>query len=86
VTDNHVLHPSPVPLHPTRQAKEDSNVEQAQEKNLKTPPESDPRKENRNVPAGSETSPGPEDFSDIRPKDDGTLKPIDEETPGLAGN
>ena len=61
-------------------------MEQAQEKNLKTPPESDPRKENRNVPAGSETSPGPEDFDDIRPKDDGTLKPIDKETPGLAGN
>jgi hypothetical protein len=37
-------------------------MEQAQEKNLKTPPESDPRKENRNLRAGSETVPGPEDF------------------------
>jgi hypothetical protein len=61
-------------------------MEQAQEENLKTPPESDPRKENRNVAAGSETAPGPEDFDDIRPKDGGGLKPIDEETPGLAGN
>ena len=61
-------------------------MEQAQENNLKTPPESDPRKQNRNVPAGSETSPGPEDFDDIRRKDDGTTKPIDEETPGLVRN
>jgi hypothetical protein len=61
-------------------------LEQAQEKNLKTPTESDPRKENRNAPAGSETSPGPEDFDDIRPKDDDTSKPIAEETPGLVGN
>jgi hypothetical protein len=61
-------------------------VEHAQERNPKNPPESDPRKENSNVPAGGETSPGPEDFDDIRPKDDGTLKPIDEETPGLIGN
>jgi len=37
-------------------------MEQAQEKNLKTPPESDPRKGNRNLRAGSETVPGPEDF------------------------
>jgi hypothetical protein len=56
-------------------------MEQVQGNKLKTPLESDPRKENRNVPAGSETSPGPEDFDDIRPKDDGTSKPIDEETP-----
>jgi hypothetical protein len=60
-------------------------MEQAQKNNLKTPLESDPRKENRNVPAGSETSPGPENFDDIRPKD-GTSKPIDEETPGLVRN
>ena len=53
---------------------------------LTTPPESDPRKENRNVPAGSETSLVPEDFHDIRPKGGGTLKPIDEETPSLLGN
>jgi hypothetical protein len=61
-------------------------VEQAQERNLKTPPESDPRKENSNVPAGGESSTAPEDFDDIRPKDDGTLKPLNEETPGLLGN
>ena len=61
-------------------------MEQAQERNLKTPPESDPRKENSNVPAGGETSPAPEDFDDIRPKDDGTLKPLNKETPGLLGN
>ena len=58
----------------------------ALEKNLKTPPESDPSKENRNGPPGSETSPVPEDFEDIRPKDYGTVKPIDEETPSLVGN
>ena len=61
-------------------------MEQALEKNLKTPPESDPNKENSSIPAGGETSPGPEDFDDIRPKDGGTLKPIDEETPSLVGN
>jgi hypothetical protein len=33
-------------------------MEQAQEKNLKTPP--DPGKENRNLRAGSETVPGPD--------------------------
>jgi hypothetical protein len=43
-------------------------MEQAQGNKLKTPLESDPRKENRNVPAGSETSPGPEDFDDIVPR------------------
>ena len=58
----------------------------AREKNLKTPPESDPRKENRNVPPGSETSAGPEDVDDIRPKDDETVRKIDAETPGLTGN
>jgi hypothetical protein len=52
----------------------------ALEKNLKTPPESDPSKENRNGPAGSETTPVPENFEDIRRKDDGEVKPIDEET------
>ena len=61
-------------------------MEQVPEKNLKTPLESDPRKENRNVPAGSENSLVPEDFDDLRPKDGGTLKPIDEETPSLVGN
>jgi hypothetical protein len=61
-------------------------MDTAKEKSLTTPPESDPRKEDRNLPAGSETSPGPEDFDDIRPKDDGTVKPIDEETPGLTGH
>ena len=52
----------------------------------KTPPESDPRKVIRNVPAVAEISPGPEDFQDIRPKDDGTVKAVNEETPRLAGN
>lgn len=61
-------------------------MEQVPEKKLTTPPESDPRKENRNVAAGSETSLVPEDFDDIRPKDGGMLKPIDEETPSLVGN
>ena len=61
-------------------------LKQTQEKNLKTPPESDPSKESRSVPADIETSPGPEDFDDIRPKDDGMAKKIDEETPGLTGN
>ena len=61
-------------------------MEQAQERNLKTPPESDPSKENSSIPVGGETSPGPEDFDDIRPKDDGTVKPLNEETPGLVGN
>jgi hypothetical protein len=59
-------------------------MEQPEGKNLKTPPESDPRKENRDVPAGGETAPGPEDFDDIRPEDDDTS--IDEENPGLVGN
>jgi hypothetical protein len=61
-------------------------VNSAQEQNVKTPPESDPRKENRNVPPGNEASPGPEDFDDIRPKDDDTVRKIDAETPGLTGN
>jgi hypothetical protein len=52
----------------------------------KTPPESDPRKENRNTPALTEISPGPDDSQDIRPKDDGTVQTIHKETPGLAGN
>jgi hypothetical protein len=52
----------------------------------KTPPESDPRKENRNVPVASEISLSPEDFQDIRPKDDGTVQTINKETPRLAGN
>ena len=52
----------------------------------KTPPESDPRKENRNKPAATEISPELEDFQDIRPKDDGTVQTIDKETPNLAGN
>jgi hypothetical protein len=52
----------------------------------KTPPESDPRKENRNMQAATEISPGSEDFQDIRPKDDGTVQTINKETPGLAGN
>ena len=51
----------------------------------KTPPESDPSKENKKMPVG-EISPGPEDFQDIRPKDDGTVQTIDTETPGLTGN
>jgi hypothetical protein len=58
----------------------------AQERNLKTPPESDPRKENRNILAGSEISLGPEDVEDIRPKDDNTVQPMDQETPSLTGN
>jgi hypothetical protein len=52
----------------------------------KTPPESDPRKENRSLPTATEISPGPEDFQDIRPKDDATVQTIDKETPNLAGN
>jgi hypothetical protein len=40
---------------------------QAEKKNLRTPPESDPSKENRKVPAGSGTSLSPEDFDDMRP-------------------
>jgi len=52
----------------------------------KTPPESDPRKENRKIPVASEISPGPEDFQDIRPKDDSRVQTINKETPGLAGN
>ena len=51
-----------------------------------TPPESDPRKENRNIPAGSEISRFSEDFQDILPKDDAAVQTIDKETPGLAGN
>ena len=51
----------------------------------KTPPESDPSKENQKMPAG-EISLGPENFEDIRPKDDGTLQTIDTEAPGLIGN
>ena len=51
----------------------------------KTPPESDPSKENQKMPAG-EISPGSEDFEDIRPRDDGTLQTIDTEAPGLTGN
>jgi hypothetical protein len=58
----------------------------APEKGLKTPPESDPRKENRNIPAGDEISAVPEDFKDIRPKDDGKFQSMDRETPGLTGN
>jgi hypothetical protein len=61
-------------------------LKQAQENNLKTPPESDPNKENRNVPADIGVLPLSEDFNGIHPKDDDTLKPIDEETPGLVGN
>jgi hypothetical protein len=81
-------HPDSNSMHPTpsNERRRLIIMEQVSEKNLKTPPESDPRKENRNVPAGSETSLVPEDFDDIRPKDGGTLKPIDEETPSLVGN
>jgi hypothetical protein len=50
----------------------------------KTPPESDPRKENRNIASRIEISPGPEDFQDIRPKDDGAVQTSDTETLGLA--
>jgi hypothetical protein len=72
-------HPDSNSMHPTPSTE---IMEQVLEKNLKTPPESDPRK----VPAGSENSLGPEDFDDIRPKDYGMLNHIDEETPGLVGN
>ena len=51
----------------------------------KTPPESDPSKENQKMPAG-EIFPGPEDFEDIRPMDDGTVQTIDREAPALTGN
>ena len=39
----------------------------AQEKNLKTPPESDPAKINRNTPAASDTSLGAEGIEDDGP-------------------
>jgi hypothetical protein len=78
-------HPDFNSMHLTPSSERRLTMEQAQEKNLKTPPESDPRKENRNVPAGGENSLRPEDFDDIRPKD-GTSKSIEEETPGLVGN
>ena len=58
----------------------------AQEKNVKTPSESDPRKENRNVPPGNVASPSPEDFDDFRSKHDDAVRKIDAETPGLTGN
>jgi hypothetical protein len=51
----------------------------------KTPPESDPRKQDRKMPAG-EISPGPEEVEDIRPEDDSAVPPLDKETPGLTGN
>ncbi|HEY1993414.1 MAG TPA: hypothetical protein VGG81_03350 [Edaphobacter sp.] len=55
----------------------------AMEKNLKTPPESDPSKENRNISPGSETLPPPVGFEAMDPEDDGTVKAIDEETPAF---
>src|ERR1700751_5754741 len=63
-------HPDSNSMHPTPSSERRGLImEQVPEKNLKTPPESDPRKVNRNVPAGSETSLVPEDFDVIRPKD-----------------
>ena len=52
----------------------------------KTPPESDPRKKSQPTPTTNEISPGPEEFEDIHPKDDGSAPTINKETPGLAGN
>ena len=51
----------------------------------KTPPESDPRKQDRKMPA-VEISPGPEEVEDILPEDDSAVPPLDKETPGLTGN
>jgi hypothetical protein len=54
---------------------------------MKTPPESDPTKIDRNAPAGSENSLGEESVRDGRPStDDSVVEAIDEETPSLAGN
>jgi hypothetical protein len=63
-----------------------SSMEAARTAVPKTPPESDPRKENRSIPATDEFSLGPEEFQDIRPKDNGKVQTIDKETPDLAGN
>ena len=52
----------------------------------KTPPESDPRKENRIIREGNEISPGPKDSHATCPKDDGAVQTIETETPGLTGN
>jgi hypothetical protein len=49
--------------------------------------ESDPRKIDRNAPAGSENSLGEESIRDGRPStDDNAVEAIDEEPPGRAGN
>ena len=54
---------------------------------MKTPPESDPTKIDRNAPAGSENSLGEESIRDGRPStDDSVVEAIDEESPSLAGN
>jgi hypothetical protein len=54
---------------------------------MKTPPESDPTKIDRNAPAGSENSLGEESVRDGRPStDDSVVEAIDEETPSLTGN
>jgi hypothetical protein len=53
----------------------------------KTPSESDPRKIDRNAPAGTPSSLGAESVRDGRPStDDSVVEAIDEETPPLAGN
>jgi hypothetical protein len=51
----------------------------------RTPPESDPTKLDRNVPAGSEDSLGAEGVRDDRPStvDDSVVEAMDEESPGL---
>jgi hypothetical protein len=50
-----------------------------------TPPESDPTKIDRNVPAGSEDSLGAEGVRDDRPStvDESAVEAMDEESPGL---
>jgi len=67
-------------------------MEIAQEKqptviSRKTPPESDPTKIDRNLPAGSPASLGTESVRDGRPStDDSVVEAMDEEAPPLAGN
>jgi hypothetical protein len=53
----------------------------------KTPPESDPTKIDRNLPAGTPTSLGAESVRARRPStDDSVVEAMDEEEPPLAGN
>ena len=61
-------------------------MDATQEKSQKrvTPPESDPTKIDRNPPAGSPSSTGPESVGGHRPStDDGVVETMDEEFPPL---